>query len=70
VLSIWLPQWFVANGLWLIAGVFMLRAIGEFKYVGFFKKVRKTAFGLNDTKFYSPLCLLIGLLMMIIQLNK
>lgn len=35
----------------------LLRAIGEFRYVGFFKKVRGTRFATLDTRFYSPLCL-------------
>lgn len=43
------------------AVVFLLRAIGDFKYVGFFKKVRGTAFAKNDTLFYSPLCLYLGI---------
>ena len=44
-------------GLWLLAGIFMLRAIGDFRYVGFTKKVRSTRFAELDTWFYSPLCL-------------
>jgi len=35
--------------------VFLIRAIGEFKYVGFFKKVKHTSFGKRDTKYFSPL---------------
>lgn len=37
------------------------RAIGEFKYVGFFKRVRGSKFATLDTFFYSPLCLLLSL---------
>jgi Protein of unknown function (DUF3995) len=44
-----------------IAFVFLVRAIGDFKYVGFFKKRIGTLFYYNDTKFYSPLCLLISI---------
>jgi hypothetical protein len=33
------------------------RAIGEFKYVGFFKRVRGSRFARRDTLLYSPLCL-------------
>ncbi len=40
----------------LAAGLFA-RAIGEFKYVGFFKKVRGSGFARMDTLLYSPLCL-------------
>lgn len=57
-------------GLWIIAGVFILRAVGDFNYVGFFKKIKQTKFGINDTKYYSPLCLTIGILTIIIELNK
>lgn len=45
-----------------ITAIFTIRAIGDFKYVGLFKKVKDTAFGLNDTRYYTPLCLLISTL--------
>ncbi len=57
-------------GLWVIAGIFIVRAIGEFNYVGFFKKIKHTKFGQNDTKYYSPLCLTIGILTIIMELSK
>ena len=56
-------------GLWVIAGIFIVRAIGDFNYVGFFKKYKTTKFGLNDTKYYSPLCLTIGILTIILEIN-
>ncbi|WP_292936979.1 DUF3995 domain-containing protein [Noviherbaspirillum sp.] len=36
------------------------RAVGEFKYLGFFKRVRGTRFAKLDTLVYSPLCLLLS----------
>lgn len=57
-------------GLGLIAAIFILRAVGDFNYVGFFKKVRNTAFARNDTRYYSPLCLLIGALSITLELSK
>ncbi|MFK7921248.1 MAG: DUF3995 domain-containing protein [Bacteroidia bacterium] len=45
-----------------IATIFAIRAIGDFKYAGLFKKVKNTAFGINDTRYYTPLCLLISTL--------
>jgi len=57
-------------GLWFIASIFIIRAIGEFNYVGVFKKYKQTEFGRNDTKYYSPLCLTIGILVIILELNK
>jgi hypothetical protein len=38
----------------------LLRAIGEFRYVGFFKRVRGSRFATLDTLVYSPLCLLLA----------
>ncbi len=42
------------------AAVFLLRAMGDFRYVGFFKKVTHTAFARQDTRLFSPLCLWLG----------
>lgn len=64
------PQWLYKYGLWIIAGIFILRAIGDFNYVGYFKKIKQTNFGKNDTKYFSPLCLIIGMLTIILELTK
>jgi hypothetical protein len=40
--------------------VFSLRAIGDFRLVGFFKRVRGTPFARWDTRLFSPLCLALG----------
>jgi hypothetical protein len=47
---------------WGLVFIFAARAIGDFRYVGFFKRVRDTRFALFDTVFYSPLCCLLALL--------
>jgi hypothetical protein len=39
----------------------LARAIAEFEYVGFFKRVRGSRFAKLDTLLYSPLCLLLAL---------
>ncbi len=70
LISFDIPQWIFKYGLWLIASIFILRAIGDFKYVGFFKKIKQTKFGKNDTKYFSPLCLIIGILTIILELIK
>ncbi len=41
--------------------LFVARSIGEGRYVGFFKRVRRTAFGFWDSWLFSPLALAIGL---------
>ena len=49
-------------GLWVIPLIFALRALGDFKYIGFFKQVKSTEFTKLDTWFFSPLCLTIALI--------
>lgn len=57
-------------GFWFIASIFIVRAIGDFNYVGFFKKYKSSKFAINDTKYYSPLCLLIGILTLILEISN
>jgi hypothetical protein len=52
----------VRIGTWLMAAVFALRAIGDFRYVGFFKRIRDSRFARLDTLAYSPLCACLALL--------
>lgn len=42
---------------YLCALVFLVRAIGDFRLIGFFKRVHNTRFARFDTCLYSPLCL-------------
>jgi hypothetical protein len=55
-------QW----GTWGIVVVFGLRALGEFRLVGFFKRVRHTEFARWDTWLFTPLCLAIALLALLL----
>jgi hypothetical protein len=41
----------------LLGAVFLVRAIGDMRLIGFTKKVRGTRFAAWDTGLYSPLCL-------------
>lgn len=52
-----LIQW----GCMVCAAVFVLRAVGDFNYIGFFKKVKNTKFARQDTALYIPLCLWLGI---------
>jgi hypothetical protein len=70
ILAFNLPFWLNKYGLWIIASIFIIRAIGDFNYVGFFKKIKQTKFGKSDTKYFSPLCLLIGILALLLELIK
>ena len=69
VISLALPQWIRIAGVWTVTGVFTARAIGEFRYIGFFKKVYNSEFARLDTRFYSPLCLFIAILALIIVIG-
>jgi hypothetical protein len=55
-----LPHRLLAWACYALALGLFARAIGEFKYVGFFKKVRGSKFARMDTLLYSPLCLLLA----------
>lgn len=53
------PSWLPMFTGWSLAVVFLLRAIGEFRALGFFKSIRNTPFARMDTLIYSPLCLIL-----------
>lgn len=55
-------------GTLIIAAIFLFRAIGDFKYIGFFKKIKGTKFAINDSVIYSPLCLFISFVSLLIFL--
>jgi len=55
-LHAWLP---IAG--WVLVGIFFLRSVGDFRYVGFFKRVHGTLFATWDSRLYAPLCLAIAL---------
>lgn len=55
---------YVAKGIGIL---FIVRAFGDFKYVGFFKSSKNSKFSVLDTRYYSPLCLLLGILILILE---
>lgn len=55
-------QW----GISAIAVVMFARAIGDSELVGFFKKVGGSRFARLDTYFYSPLCLVLGVGLLVV----
>jgi Protein of unknown function (DUF3995) len=44
-----------------LSATFLARAVGDFRLVGFFKRVRGTRFAFLDTTVFAPLCLVFGL---------
>ena len=61
LVSFGLPVWLLTSLSSMLALGLLARAIGEFRYVGFFKKVRGSRFAKMDSLIYSPLCLLLSL---------
>lgn len=51
-----LPRFVLVWLCYCLAFGLLARAVGEFKYVGFFKRVRTSRFATLDTWLYSPLC--------------
>lgn len=61
-----LPSWIFVWATWALALLFLLRALGDFKFVGFFKRVRNTRFARWDAVLFSPLCFLVSVLLFLI----
>jgi hypothetical protein len=55
------PRWLLLLFGWSLAAVFLARAIGDFRLLGFFKRPNPSAFARLDTLYYSPLCTLLAL---------
>ena len=64
------PRWIFRLGTLAISFMFALRAIGDFRYVGFFKSVSETDFARWDNSLFSPLCLLIAVVAFLISLYE
>lgn len=72
-IGIWganLPTWVFRLGVLGISFLFLLRAIGDFRYLGFFKSVSETDFARWDTWLFSPLCLFIAVVAFLINFYK
>ncbi len=64
-----LPLWneiYLSYATAVIGFLFLIRSIGEFRYVSFFKKIKHTDFGKMDTLYYSPVCFIIAVMCLII----
>jgi hypothetical protein len=46
---------------WMVAAAFLLRSIGDFRWVGFFRRERGTRFAYWDARLYTPLAFALGL---------
>ena len=64
------PAWIFRWATFVIAALFFLRAIGDFKIVGFFKQASDSGFAYWDTVLFSPLCLFIAVVAFLISYQK
>ncbi len=65
-----LPDGLFRWGTWTLATVFGLRAVGDFRMIGFFKRVHDTPFARWDDALFSPLCLLLCLCLVLISVRR
>jgi len=65
-ISISLSPTLLSVGMWGLTVVLIARTVGDFKYVGVSKRVKTTPFARLDTRFYTPLCGVLGLLSLIV----
>ncbi len=63
------PGWVSVALTWAMVLVFAMRAVGDFRYCGFFKRVKGTAFAQKDTLIFSPLCALLAILALCLSLG-
>jgi hypothetical protein len=61
VITLPLPFVLARIGVPLMALVFLARAIGDFRHVGWSKRVRGSRFARLDDVFYAPLCLTLAI---------
>ncbi|MGN7786828.1 DUF3995 domain-containing protein [Niabella sp. 22666] len=52
---------YLRYGIRAIGIIFLLRALGDFRYIGYSKRYRTSGFAIKDTLFFSPLCFFLGL---------
>ncbi len=64
-----LPFVIARVGVPVVAVVFLARAIGDFRHVGWSKRVRGTSFARLDDLLYAPLCAVLAVCFALVSLN-
>ncbi|MEO6394241.1 MAG: DUF3995 domain-containing protein [Pyrinomonadaceae bacterium] len=64
-----LPAWVFRVGALGIGLIFLARAIGDFRMVGFFKQASPSSFAFWDNWVYSPLCLGIAIVALVVAIR-
>jgi hypothetical protein len=53
----------------VISIIFLIRAVGEFRYIGLTRKISDTKFGVYDARYYTPLSIWLGVSIFILAFN-
>lgn len=69
-ISMPVPNALIRFGIWALAAVLLVRAVGDFRFVGFTKRVRGTPFAEADSRLYTPLCIGLSALAFAIALGS
>lgn len=64
------PLWFLKPGGTILSLLFLIRALGDFGFVGFFKSIGDSETAFLDIRLYSPLCLVLGILFLILAWSR
>lgn len=67
-LNIVVPKFIITYGYYMLLGVLVLRSIGDFKYFGLFKSIKNTSFAQYDKRYFTPLCILLSIIVLAIIL--
>jgi hypothetical protein len=59
---------YISSSTLFIGIIFIIRVIGDFKFVGITKRIKGTPFAIKDDKVYIPLCLLLSCTSIIIAI--
>lgn len=66
IFDAYLDREVIRYGTTAIGVIFLLRAMGDFRYMGIFKKATGTQFARNDSRYYIPLSLIIAAISFVI----
>jgi hypothetical protein len=61
-----LPAWLFRMGTAGIGVIFLARAVGDFRLIGFFKRASESSFASWDSWVYSPLCVAIAVIAFVV----
>ena len=70
VIEVLFPDLLITYGGWLLSAMFILRAIGDFRWLGLFKSRKGSVFARWDSLLYSRLCLLLGAAILFLEKAK